>query len=40
MTKNQVFSNFESYAIFVKISTDFVDWIVEKGQQGKSFVDQ
>ena len=35
MTKNPKFSNFQSfYAIFVKFATDFVDWNVEKSQQG------
>ena len=35
MTKNPKFSKFQSfYAIFVKFSTDFVDWNVGKSQQG------
>ena len=33
------FSNFQSfYAFFVKVSTDFVNWNVFKGQQGKSWL--
>ena len=32
-------SNFQSfYADFVKFMTDFVDWNVENGQQGKSLL--
>ena len=39
MTKNPKFSNFQSfYAIFVKFSTDFVDWNVEKSQQGTNLL--
>ena len=34
MTKKLKFSSFQSfYAIFVKISTDFVNWTVENGHQ-------
>ena len=34
--KNTKFSSFESvYAFFVNVLTDFVDWDVLKGQQGK-----
>ena len=37
--KNPKFSNFQSfYAIFVKFSTDFVDWNVEKSQQGTNLL--
>ena len=37
MTKNPIFFNFRSfYAFFVKVSTDFVDLNVLKGQQGKT----
>ena len=33
------FSKFQSfYAIFVKFSTDFVDWNVEKSQQGTNLL--
>ena len=36
MTKITNFPDFQSfYATFVKFSTDFVDWYVEKGIQGK-----
>ena len=36
MTKNPKFSNFQSfYAVFVKFMTDFFEWNVKKGQQGK-----
>ena len=39
MTKNPKFSKFQSfYAIFVKFSTDFVDWNVEKSQQGTNLL--
>ena len=39
MTKNPKLSKFQSfYAIFVKFSTDFVDWKVKKGQQGTSLL--
>ena len=39
MTKNPKFSNFQSfYAIFVKFSTDFVNWNVEKSQQGTNLL--
>ena len=35
--KTPKFSNFQkSYAFFFKFSTDFVDWNVEKGQEGKT----
>ena len=38
-TKNTKFSNFQSfYAVVVKFMTDFVDWNVRKGQQGKSLL--
>ena len=38
MTKITNFPDFQSfYATFVKFSTDFVDWYVEKGIQGKLF---
>ena len=39
MTKNPKFSKFQNfYAIFVKFSTDFVDWKVEKSQQGTNLL--
>ena len=39
MTKNTKFSKFQCfYAIFVKFSTDFVDWNVEKTQQGTNLL--
>ena len=39
MTKNPKFSKFQSfYAIFVKFSTDFVDWNVGKSQQGTNLL--
>ena len=39
MTKNPKFSKFQNfYAIFVKFSTDFVDWNVEKSQQGTNLL--
>ena len=39
MTKNTKVSNFLSfYAIFVKLSSDFVVWNVEKSQQGRSLL--
>ena len=38
-TKNTKLSNFHSfYAVFAQFWTDFVDWIVEKGQQGTSLL--
>ena len=37
MTKDRKFSNIQSFnAIFVKFSTDFVDWNIEKSQQETS----
>ena len=34
--KNPKFSNLQSfYAVFVKFMTDFSEWNVKKGQQGK-----
>ena len=37
--KNPKFSNFRSfYAFFLQVSTDFLDWKVLKGQQGKSWL--
>ena len=39
ITKNPKVSNFQSFnAIFVKFSTDFVDWNVEKSQQGTNLL--
>ena len=39
MKKNPKFSNFQSfYAIFVKISTDFVDWNFENAHQSKNLL--
>ena len=39
MTKFSKFFDFQSfYAIFVKFSTDFVDWNVEESQQGTSLL--
>ena len=39
MTNNQKFTNCRSfYAIFVKVSTDFAYWNVEKNQQGTSLL--
>ena len=36
--KNPKFSNFQSfYAFFVEVSTNFEDWKLLKGQQGKSW---
>ena len=36
--KNPKFSNFQSfYAFFVEVSTNFEDWKILKGQQGKSW---
>ena len=37
--KNPKVSNVQSfYAAFVKFMTDFVDWNVKKGQQGKNLL--
>ena len=39
MTKNPKFSKFQSFhAIFVKFSRDFVDWNVEKSQEGTNLL--
>ena len=38
ITKNQKFYIFQNFnAIYVKFLTEFVDWNVEKRQQGKTF---
>ena len=39
MTKNPKLSNFQSfYAVFVEFMTDFFEWNVKKGQQGKKLL--